>query len=75
MRDVGVIENGAVAVCDGAIVAVGPTEAVETEVTDPRRTIDASGHVVCPGFVDAHTHVVYAGNRIAEFEMRLQGAT
>ncbi len=75
MREVGVIENGAVAVCDGAVVAVGPTEVVQAEVTDPRRTIDASGHVVCPGFVDAHTHVVYAGNRIAEFEMRLQGAT
>ncbi|MFN8498272.1 MAG: imidazolonepropionase [Anaerolineae bacterium] len=74
MRDVGVIADGAVAVADGAIVAVGKTDDVRAEVT-PRRAIDATGRVVCPGFVDAHTHVVYAGNRIAEFEMRLAGAT
>ncbi|MFN8475800.1 MAG: imidazolonepropionase [Anaerolineae bacterium] len=74
MRDVGIVVDGAVAVADGAIVAVGKTDDV-LAVAKPRRSIDASGHVVCPGFVDAHTHVVYAGNRIAEFEMRLAGAT
>lgn len=38
-------------------------------------TLDASGKVVCPGFVDAHTHIVYAGDRAAEFELRIKGAT
>jgi imidazolonepropionase len=37
--------------------------------------VDASGKVVCPGFVDPHTHVVYAGDRVAEFELRIKGAT
>jgi imidazolonepropionase len=74
LAEVGLIPDGAVAVTNGAIVAVGPTadlhgryEAVET--------LDASGKVVCPGFVDAHTHAVYAGDRASEFEMRLRGAT
>jgi imidazolonepropionase len=40
-----------------------------------QKTIDASGKVVCPGFVDPHTHVVYAGDRVAEFELRLKGAS
>ena len=74
MADVGLIPDGAVAVADGRIVAVGPTDDVLAEYS-ARRMVDASGKVVCPGFIDAHTHVVYAGDRVAEFEMRIQGAT
>ncbi len=73
MRDIEIISNGAVAICDGEIVAVGETS--ELRDFGAREKLDASGKVVCPGFVDPHTHVVYAGDRIAEFEMRIRGAS
>jgi len=74
MRDVNLIPNGAVAISDGVIVAVDSTENIRAEYT-ARDEIDASGRVVCPGFVDAHTHLVFAGERVDEFELRIQGAT
>jgi imidazolonepropionase len=74
MAHVGLIINGAVAVANGEIVAVGPTDSLQTEYT-AHTTIDADNKVVCPGFVDPHTHVVYAGDRVAEFEMRIKGAS
>ncbi len=74
MRDVGLIPDGAVAVADGEIVAVGPTADLRADFS-ARQTLDAGGKVVCPGFVDPHTHVVYAGERAAEFEMRVRGAS
>lgn len=73
MQDVGSILNGAVAIADGDIVAVGPSAEVQADYS-AGTTIDAAGKVVCPGFVDPHTHVVYAGDRIDEFELRLKGA-
>ncbi|PWH19868.1 MAG: imidazolonepropionase [Ardenticatenia bacterium] len=74
MADVGIIPDGAVAVDDGQIVAVGPSKQICAEYT-ARRQIDVYGHAVCPGLVDAHTHVVYAGDRVEEFEQRLRGQT
>ena len=74
LADVGLIPDGAVAVADGEIIAIGPSRDLSAEYT-PRETIYASDKVVCPGFIDPHTHVVYAGDRVAEFEMRIQGAT
>jgi imidazolonepropionase len=74
MANVGLISDGAVALVEGEIVAVGPSEQLQADYTG-RETLDASGKVVCPGLVDPHTHLVYAGDRVAEFEMRLQGAT
>lgn len=74
MAEVGLIPDGAVAVDDGNIVAVGPTSELRADYT-ARHTIEANGKVVCPGLVDPHTHVVYAGDRVAEFERRIQGAT
>ncbi len=73
MRDVGIIPNGAIAVSSGEIVAVGTTADLRARFS-AAETLDASGKVVCPGFVDAHTHVVYAGDRVNEFEMRIEGA-
>lgn len=73
--DLGIIENGAVAMRGGDIVAVGPSEAIRGMATRETQLIDASGCVVLPGFVDAHTHVVFAGDRVNEFEMRLRGAS
>jgi imidazolonepropionase len=75
MRDLGLIADGALAIAGGRIVAVGPTEAVHALVSDPARRIDARGKAVLPGFVDAHTHVIFAGDRVDEFERRLEGAT
>jgi imidazolonepropionase len=75
LGDLGLIEDGAVAVNDGAVVAVGPTPAVRAQVDAAAATIDAGGRVVCPGFVDPHTHLVWLGDRAAEFEQRIAGAS
>ena len=74
LADVGLIEDGAVAVSDGKIVAIGPSDDLHTAY-EAREQVDAGGKVVCPGFVDPHTHVVYGGDRVAEFEMRVRGAS
>lgn len=74
MRDVGLIADGTVAVDGGLIVDVGET-AVMREQYEGRESIDASGRAICPGFVDAHTHTVYGGDRAHEFELRIQGAS
>lgn len=74
MHDVGLIEAGALAIDGGKIIAVGRTDALTAQF-NARQSIDASGKVVCPGFVDPHTHVVYAGDRVAEFELRIKGAS
>lgn len=69
----GTIENGAVLVRDEKIVAVGDTD--ELRASYPNEpTLDASGSVVMPGFVDPHTHLIWGGDRAKEFEMRLEGA-
>jgi imidazolonepropionase len=75
MRDLGAIADGALAIAGGRIAAVGPTDAVLAQVRDAARRIDAHGKAVLPGFVDAHTHVIFAGDRVDEFERRLEGAT
>ncbi len=74
LAEVGLINQGAVAIEGDKIAAVGPTADLQAAYT-PRRAIQATGKVVCPGFIDPHTHLVYAGDRAAEFEMRIQGAT
>jgi imidazolonepropionase len=74
MQDVGIIEDGAVTIQGERIVAVGSTAEI-TQAYTAERMIDAAGKAVCPGFVDAHTHVVYAGNRLDEFEMRIKGVS
>jgi len=70
----GLIDDGAVAVREGRIVAVGNTSELRSAYT-AQQEIDASGCAVIPGFVDPHTHLVWAGDRAAEFEMRIGGAT
>lgn len=67
-----IIEDGAVLVRDGLIVSIGPS--TELRAANPNEeTLDASGRVLMPGFVDAHSHPIWAGNRAAEFELKLQG--
>lgn len=69
----GIIENGAVLVRDEKIVTVGKTDELRASYPD-EPTLDASGSVVMPGFVDPHTHIIWGGDRAKEFEMRLEGA-
>ncbi len=73
MQDVGIIENGAVAVAGGKIVGVGTTGEVSRDF-EAAEYVDTEGRVVCPGFVDPHTHIVYAGDRLNEFELKIKGA-
>ena len=73
MRQLGVIADGAVAVRAGRIVATGPTDAI-TRAYHAAEDLDLSDYVVLPGFVDCHTHPVFARTREHEFHMRCAGA-
>ena len=72
--DLASIQDGAMLVDDGRIVTVGSRAEVEPRAGDAE-LIDAGGRLVTPGFVDAHTHLVFAGNRADEFEKRCAGMT
>jgi imidazolonepropionase len=69
--------DGAVAVEDGRVVAVGPTDAVTREYPPENAVerVEADGRAVLPGFVDAHTHGLFAGDRSDEFAAKLRGKT
>lgn len=73
-NDLGVVEDGAVAVHGGKVVAVGPTDALRGRFK-PKAKIDAEGRTLLPGFVDAHTHPVFARMREEEFALRCRGAS
>ncbi|RLI20046.1 imidazolonepropionase [Candidatus Bathyarchaeota archaeon] len=74
MQNLGIIRDGAVAVKDGRIVAIGKTSEVRERYT-AEIIVDAEGKLVTPGLVDSHTHLVFAGSREDEFEMKLKGAS
>lgn len=69
------IRDGAVAIEDGVVVAVGPTERVTRKYPPENATddVDATGKTVLPGFVDPHTHAAFAGDRADEFTAKLRG--
>jgi imidazolonepropionase len=69
----GAVEAGVVASADGRIVYAGP--AAESPGFDAPERIDCAGRWITPGLIDCHTHLVFGGDRAAEFEMRLAGAT
>lgn len=74
MSELSIVLDGAVAVSDGVIVDVGKTESVlkEHDASGVEK-IDAKGQVVMPGLVDSHTHLVYAGSREFELELKAKG--
>jgi len=72
--ELNIIPDGAVLIEEDKIVAVGTTRQLK-EKYPHETTLDVGGKVLLPGFVDPHTHVVWAGDRAAEFELRLQGKT
>jgi len=69
MKNLGIIKNGAIAVKDGKIVAVGTTKEVLDNLEKGFEVIDASGKLVTPGLIDPHVHLVFAGSREEELEM------
>jgi len=73
----GVIANGALAAADGRVVWVGPQSRLASGVTLTLggRRLDGRGAVAVPGFVDSHTHLVFAGSREREYAMRAAGAS
>lgn len=74
MRNLGMARKGGVAIKDGRIVAVGKTSEIRASFK-AENIVNASGKTVAPGFVDPHTHVVFAGSREDEFQMRVEGAS
>ncbi|MEF3274293.1 MAG: imidazolonepropionase [Chloroflexus sp.] len=74
MRELGIITNGAVAVRGSTIIAVGASHELRRRFY-PARELNVRGRAVCPGLIDCHTHIVYAGDRLDEFEQRCAGAT
>ena len=80
MRELGIIEDGAVLIEQGKIAAVGTTDEVAKQATPAARQvdfaeIDCRGKVVLPGFVDSHTHPVFTAPRLIDFEKRIAGSS
>jgi imidazolonepropionase len=75
LRELGIVANAGMLVEDGRVVAVGSSAEIAAKAQPDAHVIDAEGRCVTPGFVDAHTHLVFAGNRADEFEKRIAGAT
>jgi imidazolonepropionase len=75
LPELGLIADAALLVEEGRIIAAGSYRELRSEIPPQALVIDAQGRCVTPGFVDAHTHLVFAGSRAAEFEQRIAGAT
>jgi imidazolonepropionase len=72
LSELGIIRGGGLLIRDGKIDIVGPSDEIEKAASDVE-IIDLGGRLVLPGFVDAHTHLVFAGNRLDDFERRARG--
>ncbi len=75
LSELAIVEDGALIIEDGRITSAGPCAKLRAKISRQAVLIDAEGSCVTPGFVDAHTHMVFAGNRAEEFEQRIAGAT
>ncbi len=75
MRELGIVRDAAMLVENGRVAACGSYADLRGAIDLGTEVVDAAGRVVTPGFVDAHTHLVFAGNRAGEFERRIGGAT
>jgi imidazolonepropionase len=75
LRDLAILKDGAMLIRDGCIERVAPRREIEALLEAGTEVVDAGGRIVMPGFVDAHTHPVFAGNRADEFEKRITGKT
>lgn len=75
MRELAIIEDGALVVSNGKIAQFGQTDDLRDSLPNDSHILDAQGCVVTPGFVDAHTHIAFAGSRTTEFEQQIEGKT
>jgi len=76
LSNLGLVKDGAILVRDGKIVAVGPRAQMERRAeAKSADKFDVGGRVVLPGFVDSHTHLIHAGSRAEEYELKIQGAS
>ncbi len=75
MRELAIVAPGALLVRGALVERVGTNSEIESRIDDNCTVVDAGGRVVLPGFVDAHTHPLFAGTRVDEFEERAAGAT
>ena len=75
LRELAIVPDGALRIRDGRIAAAGPRAEIERGLAAETKIVGAGGCVVMPGFVDAHTHAVFAGTRVDEYERRALGAT
>lgn len=75
MSELAIISNGGMLVQEGRVVKTGTSDEIEKALPPETQIVDAGGKVVLPGFVDAHAHPVFGGDRMDEFEMRARGAT
>jgi imidazolonepropionase len=76
LGELGIIPQGGVLTDGETILRVGPTRSLEREALRLRaEPIDCRGRVVMPGFVDSHTHLIFAGSRVNDYEQRLRGKT
>jgi len=74
MSELGIVRDGGMLIRNGMIESVGASDEIEKNFGEAN-IIDAGERVVMPGFVDAHTHLVFAGNRLGDFERRARGET
>src|SRR6202035_5498533 len=74
MAELAIIRDGGMLIHDAKIDSVGPSDEIEKK-SRGAEIVDSGGRVVLPGFVDAHTHLVFAGNRLDDFERRARGET
>ena len=74
MSNLAIIRDGGILICDGVIAAIGSSKEIARKVRGSR-IVDAGGRIILPGFIDAHTHLVFAGNRLDDFERRSRGET
>ncbi|MEY2439331.1 MAG: imidazolonepropionase [Verrucomicrobiota bacterium] len=75
MQQLAIIPCGGMLIQEGTITALGDSDAIAGNLPNDAEIVDAGGRVVLPGFVDAHTHLVFAGGRLEDFERRARGET
>ena len=76
MSELGILANAGILInASGTVSMVGSTDEIARKVSKHDKVVDAAGRLVTPGFVDAHTHAIFAGIRANEFELRSQGST
>ena len=72
----GIVADGALLTRGAKILRVGSTRELEPEARRLKaQAIDCRGRVVMPGFIDSHTHLVFAGSRVEDYEQRIRGKT